>query len=217
MVVAQEKIAAQIGADVLTARRQRGRCGGGHRFCDGGDLSARRQYRRRRLHGDPLGGAPRGRRDRLSRDRAGRDHARHFSWAPTASPTTRSRAIPRSASACPARSPGLALALEKYGSGKFTLAELAASRRSIWRATASSLADDSADTLPDGIGGWRAGRHRRRSFPAPTARRCARATGWSRAIWRPRFRRSPSRVRADFTRGRSPKSWSRRSATPAAS
>ena len=53
------------------SRRQCGRRGGRGRLRDGGDVSARRQYRRRRLHGDP----PRRRNrrgDRLSRDRAAR-------------------------------------------------------------------------------------------------------------------------------------------------
>ena len=53
MVVAQESRAARIGAEVLQARRQRRRCRGRGRLRHGGDLSARRQHRRRRLHGDP--------------------------------------------------------------------------------------------------------------------------------------------------------------------
>ena len=60
--------------------RQRGRCRGRDRLCDGRDLSARRKYRRRRLHGDSFGRAQRGHRDRLSRDRARGDHARYLSW-----------------------------------------------------------------------------------------------------------------------------------------
>ena len=43
---------------------------------------------------------------------------------------------------------GLALALEKYGSGKFTLAELLQAGDRSWRATVFALEDDMADTLP---------------------------------------------------------------------
>ena len=53
MVVAQEAQAARIGVGCPAAGRQCGRCRGRDRLRLGGDLSARRQYRRRRLHGDP--------------------------------------------------------------------------------------------------------------------------------------------------------------------
>ena len=78
MVVAQEKTRRASRRRHPAAGRQCGRCRGRHRLCDGRDLSARRQYRRRRLHGDPFGRAQRRRRHRLSRDRAGGDHARYF-------------------------------------------------------------------------------------------------------------------------------------------
>ena len=108
MVVAQEAQAARIGIDdPASQRRQRGRCRGRDRLRAGGDLSARGQYRRRRLHGDPPCRRPPRYRDRLPRDRAGRDHARHLSRATRARPTRRNRAIAGLRSACPARSRAL--------------------------------------------------------------------------------------------------------------
>ena len=53
MVVAQESRAALHRRRGAQARRQRGRCRGRRRLRHGGDLSARRQSRRRRLHADP--------------------------------------------------------------------------------------------------------------------------------------------------------------------
>ena len=58
-------------------RRQRGRCRGGDRLCARGHLSARRQYRRRRLHGDPSRQRQPRHDNRLSRDRAGGRDADH--------------------------------------------------------------------------------------------------------------------------------------------
>jgi gamma-glutamyltranspeptidase/glutathione hydrolase len=71
---------------------------------------------------------------------------------------------------------GLALALEKYGSGKFKLADLIAPAIPLAR-DGFVIADDTADTLPD----W----HRRlakwpssaRVSRAPTAHRCSPAIG----------------------------------------
>ena len=71
---------------------------------------------------------------------------------------------------------GLALALEKYGSGKFTLAELLKPAIDLAR-DGFVIADDIADTLP-GIAAT-AGALAvigEGYFPAPTARRCAKAT-----------------------------------------
>ena len=66
-----------------------------------------------------------------------------------ATPIRRSRATRRSPSACPARSPGLALAQQKYGSGKFTLAELIAPAIALAR-NGITVGDEIADSLPLG-------------------------------------------------------------------
>ena len=199
------------------AGRQCGRCRGRHRLCAGRHLSARRQHRRRRLHGDSFGRAQRRRRHRLSRDRAGRDHARYFSGRRTASPIPTSRAIPRSASACPARSPGWRWRWRNTAPASFTLAQIlqardrAGARRLCRRrrhgrhAAGHVSADGALAEFGEDV------------LPQPTARRCRKATGWSRPISRQRCRRSPNRDRADSMKGRSPKSWQRPSATPAAS
>ena len=124
MVVAQEKIAARIGADVLKRGRQRDRCRGRHRLRHGGDLSARRQYRRRRLHGDPSRrNAMRTSRSIIARPRRPRPR-RVFFLGPTANRTTPSRAIPRSASAFPAHRRDWRWRWRNTAPGKFTLAEL---------------------------------------------------------------------------------------------
>jgi len=81
---------------------------------------------------------------------------------------------------------GLALALAQYGSGRFTLADLMRPAIDLAR-DGIVLADDMADTLP--------------------AARCAKATAWCRPTWRPRCRRSPNRDRADFTRDRPRQGW----------
>ena len=159
------------------ARRQCGRCRGRHRLCACRHLSARRKHRRRRLHGDSFGRAQRRRRHRLSRDRAGRDHARYFSRTRTANPIPTSRAIPRLASACPARSPGWRWRWRNTAPADFTLAQILQPAIELAR-DGFVVADDMADTLPD--------MYRRMArwpnsaegvFPQPTARRCRRATG----------------------------------------
>ncbi len=150
MVVAQEKIAARIGADVLQARRQCGRCGGRHRLCDGGDLSARRKYRRRRLHGDPFGAsAARTSRSTIARPRRPRPR-RDIFLGPDGKPDNAKSRDSALGIGVPGTVAGLALALEKYGSGKFTLARAAAAGDRRWRATALSSPTTCADTLPDG-------------------------------------------------------------------
>ena len=148
MVVAQEKTRRAGRRRYPETGRQCGRCRGRHRLCAGRDLSARRQYRRRRLHGDPFRRAQRRRRDRLSRDRAGGDHARHVSRRRTASPTPTSRAIPRSASACPAPSPDWRWRWKNTAPANFTLAQILKPAIELAR-DGFVVADDMADTLPD--------------------------------------------------------------------
>ena len=101
---------------------------------------------------------------------------------------------------------GLALALEKYGSGNFTLAQILKPAIDLARG-GFAIAGDLADTMSSGSDGWRAGRRQQGYFPAPTASRCAMATRLFRPIWRRRFRRSPNRGHAAFTKDRSRKSW----------
>ena len=200
MVVAQEKIAARIGADMLrrggnavdaavatgfamaVTYPRAGNIGGG------GFMIIHSAERHEDVAIDYRETAP------------AATTPRSFS-GPTANPIPRSRAIPRSASAFPARVAGLALALEKYGSGKFTLADLLRPAIDLAR-DGIVITDDSADTLPD----W----HRRLarwpsaakiSSRVPTARRCARATGWFRPIWRRRCRRSPTQGPRGFYEG----------------
>ena len=176
MVVAQEKIAARIGADVL----RRGGNAVDAAVATGFAMAV--TYPRA---GNIGGGGfmvihsadrQRGRRDRLSRDRAGRDHTAAFSSGADGKPDNAKSRDSALGIGVPGTVAGLALALEKYGSGKFTLARIAAAGD---RAGARRLRPRPT-TAPTrcraGTGGWRAGRHRRRSFPAPTALRCARAT-----------------------------------------
>ena len=112
---------------------------------------------------------------------------------------------------------GLALALEKYGSGQFTLAQILKPSIELAR-DGFVVADDMADTLSDMYRRMARWPNSAKTFSArATAHRCRRATGWSRPISRQRCRPLPSRDRADFTRGRSPNGWQRPSAMPAAS
>jgi len=107
---------------------------------------------------------------------AGCDHRRSFS----ARRQARSGEIARLRAriGVPGTVAGLALALEKYGSGTFTLAELLKPSIALAR-DGVVLADDMADTCPESIGGWRAGRLGK-IFSAPMALRCRKATGWCR-------------------------------------
>src|SRR6202048_4134899 len=70
----------------------------------------------------------------------------------------------------PGTAPGLALALDKYGSGNFTLAELIKPGIAL-AADGTEIADDSADTLPD----W----HRRLARWPSSAKIFSRADGTS--------------------------------------
>ena len=126
MVVAQETARRPDRRRGPQARRQRGRRRGRRRLRDGRHLSARRQHRRRRLHGDP----PRRPQAADSRSTIAR---------PAPAATTRDTYLDAKGEADPKKSrdlgtaigvpgtvAGLALAHQKYGSGKFTLAQLIA-------------------------------------------------------------------------------------------
>ena len=112
---------------------------------------------------------------------------------------------------------GLALALEKYGSGKFTLAELLQPAIEAAR-NGLPLEDDMADTLP--------GIYRRLARWPASAKIFSRADGGAVARGRyPGAERSRGNAVGDrrtgaariLSKARSLKSWQRRSATPAAS
>ena len=108
--------------------RQRGRCRGRGRFRARRHVSAGRQPRRRRIH-DRSTSRERNESsgDRLPRDRAAGGDARHF-------PRRQGRGGPGEVAQLGARGgragqvAGLALAHERYGSGKFTLAQSARTR-----------------------------------------------------------------------------------------
>ena len=122
-----------------------------------------------------LAGAQRDDRDRLPRDRAGRGDARHVPRRRRARPIRRSRAIAALAVGVPGTVAGLALAHEKYGSGKFTLAELIAPAITLAR-EGFAVDDDLADSLPRARPRLGALAAPRRIFCKPTARRSSAAT-----------------------------------------
>ena len=200
------------------ARRQRGRRRGRGRLRDGGDLSARRQYRRRRLHGDPSrrrqAEARAQHRHRLSRDARRRPPRATCFSTRTASPTRRSRATRASPSACPAPWRASRWRTGNTVPGKFTLAQLIAPAielaRKGFRSTTSSrtpaVRRSSAGALslhrkalPEA--GRLAARARR---PAGAGRSCRHAGG---------DRQTADRARS--TKARSPTGCRRRCARPA--
>ena len=86
-------------------------------------------------------------RDRLSRNRAGGRDRENVSRCERRSPIRKNRATLRCPSACRALSLDLALAHEKYGSGKLSLAELIEPAITLAR-NGVEIVDDIADTLP---------------------------------------------------------------------
>ena len=164
MVVAQEKIAAHIGADVLkrggnavdaavatgfamaVTYPRAGNIGGG------GFMVIHLAERHEDIAIDYRETAP------------AATTPRYFPGRRRQARSSPSRANSALGIGVPGTVAGLALALEKYGSGKFTLARIAetgdrAGPRWFY------VADDVADTLPDGHSGCRAGHRRRKSFP----------------------------------------------------
>ena len=110
MVVAQEQPRRAHRRRDSRPRRQRGRCRRRGRLRAGGDLSARRQYRRRRLHGDPSRQAAIATsRSTIARPRRRRRRRPCFSTR-RAMPIRRSRATPALAVGVPGTVAGLALA-----------------------------------------------------------------------------------------------------------
>ncbi len=102
---------------------------------------------------------------------------------------------------------GLTLALEKYGSGKFTLAELLKPAIALAR-DGFVVTDDVADTMPEERAAAGAlAVVNQDIFRQGRQRPCTMATCWFRPIWRRRCRRLQNRDRAGFTRARSPKNW----------
>ena len=158
------------------ARRQRRRCRGRHRLCHGGDLSPRRQHRRRRFYGDPFAlSTAKTSPSIIARPRRRRP-PRRFSSAPDGKPDMAKSRDSALGIGIPGTVAGLALALEKYGSGKFTLAEIAEARDRAGARRLRRHRRQRRHAARLASGGWRAGRRRQKSFPVPTAARCARAT-----------------------------------------
>ena len=150
-------------------RRQCGGCRGRGRLCARGDLSARRQYRRRRLHGDPS-------RRTDNRDMAidyretapAAIDADHVPRCDRAMPIRPSRATARLAIGVPGTVAGLALAQREI-----RLRQIVARRtdragdRS--RARRLPVEDDSPTRCRGARSAWRAGRRRRAFSSTATA------------------------------------------------
>ena len=156
--------------------RQCRRCRGRHRLCAGGELSARRKYRRRRLYGDPFRRPRPGCRDRLPRDRAGCDDARYF---PRPRRQARSRQVAqlgarhRRARNCRGTCAGAGkIRLRQFYAGADHQArDRSCARRFCRRRRHRRYA--ARHVSPDGA----LAQFGKDRFRIPTARRCARATG----------------------------------------
>jgi len=110
---------------------------------------------------------------------------------------------------------GLSLALRKYGSGKFSLAELAAPAVTLARA-GLEVSDDLADSLPLRRPGSNAGPRRPGFFYIQMEPRCRAETGSFKLISLPCWRRLGAMASVLSTKGRSRKKSSPASARPGA-
>jgi len=115
-------------------------------FALAGHLSARRQYRRWRLHGDPS--RAREPADPIDyRETARRRRRPTFSSTRRAIPIRASRATSALSIGVPGTVAGLALAHQRFGSGVFSLADLIAPAIKLAR-EGIPIEDDVADSLP---------------------------------------------------------------------
>ena len=148
MVVAQESRAARIGVDDPRPRRQRGRRRGRGRLRAGRHLSARRQYRRRRLHGDPSRQRQPRHHHRLSRDRAGGRHAPTMFLDAQGNPDPAKSRDSALAIGVPGTVAGLALALDEIRLRQIHARRPDRAGASSWRRKASRSRTISPNSLP---------------------------------------------------------------------
>ena len=166
MVVSQDRLATEVGVGHSARRRQRGRCRRRGRFRPRRHAAQGRQYRRRRLHAGASRRAQRRRlRSTIARPRRPRPR-RRYSSTTTARPIRANRATQRLAVGVPGTVAGLALAHERFGSGKFTLAELIAPAIALAR-DGVPIEDDLLDSLLLAQPRLRAGPRQRRIFLKP--------------------------------------------------
>ena len=174
MVVAQEKIAARIGADVLkrggnavdaavatgfamaVTYPRAGNIGGG------GFMVIHSAEHHEDVAIDYRETAPAATTPRMF-------------LGPDGKPDPQSRAIPRSPSAFPAPSPDWRWRWKNMAPANSRWRK-SCGPQSISRATGLSSPTTAPIRCRTGTGDWRAGPRRRRSFPAPTALRCVKAT-----------------------------------------
>ena len=158
-------------------RRQCGRCRGRGRLRARGDLSARRQSRRRRLHADPPRRGNDTSRSTIARPRRPRSRTKPSSTREGDADPQKSRDSAL-AIGVPGTVAGLAFAARRYGSGKFTLAQLIAPAIETGARRHAGRRRHRGYRRPTRWRGSRAGRRRQKSFSKPTARRSRSATLW---------------------------------------
>ena len=179
MVVAQEKIAAQIGGDIL---RQ-----GGNAIDAAvatGFAMAVTYPRAGNIGGGGFMVIYRNSGEDVAidyREMAPAAMTRHSFLGPDGKPDDAKSRDSALGIGVPGTVAGLALALDKYGSGKFTLAQLVKPAIVLAR-DGFVISDDMADTLPAIHARLANGRPRQRFSRARTAPRWSKATGWCRPI-----------------------------------